>query len=67
MVVTPFAVTLTFLVVRFAEFEMVNLVVICVPAAFTVKAPTVIPFPPTFTDVVPVKLVPLSITLTVVP
>ena len=64
----PFGlVTVTALPFAVAPPAIVNVVVIWVPVAFTVKAPTVIPFPATFTAVVPVRFAPARVTLTVVP
>jgi len=58
-------VTLTVLAERVAVFEIVKVVVTVVE--LTVKAPTVIPVPDTFTDVAPVRFVPVKVTGTMVP
>jgi len=58
-------VTLTVLAERVAVFEIVKVVVTVVEV--TVKAPTVIPVPDTFTAVAPVRFVPVKVTGTMVP
>src|SRR5256886_2976208 len=58
-------VTLTVLAERVAVFEIVKVVVTVVEV--TVKAPTVIPVPDTFTAVAPVRFVPVKVTETMVP
>src|SRR2546430_8490949 len=57
-------VTLTVLAERVAVFEIVKVVVTVVEV--TVKAPTVIPVPDTFTAVAPVRFVPVKVTGTMV-
>jgi len=58
-------VTLTVLAERVAVFAIVKVVVTVVEV--TVKAPTVIPVPDTFTAVAPVRFVPVKVTGTMVP
>jgi len=58
-------VTLTVLAERVAVFVIVKVAVTVVEV--TVKAPTVIPVPDTFTAVAPVRFVPVKVTETVVP
>ena len=64
LLVPPGVVTLTVLAESVAVAEMVKVVVIVVE--LTVKGPTVMPVPDTFTAVAPVRLVPDRVTLTTV-
>lgn len=59
---TPGLVTVTFLAPTAAARLMENVVVIWVPAAFTVKAPWVTPVPEMVIAVAPVRFVPVMVT-----
>src|SRR5436853_1239498 len=65
LLVPPGVVTLTVLAERVAVAVIVKVVVTVVEV--TVKAPTVTPVPETFTDVAPVRFVPVRVTGTAVP
>jgi hypothetical protein len=63
--VVPFGVlTVTFLVVRVAVLDTVNVAVRLVPAELTVIALAETPPPPVFTAVAPVKSLPVMVTAT---
>ncbi len=66
LLVPPGVVTLTVLALFVAEDEIWKVALIDVPAVFTVKVVTVMPLPDTVTAEAPVRLLPVSVTVTVV-